>query len=246
MKRLTLTFFPLVLLALNVPVYAQTATPPAPTGSAQAIVSDVIEATQTLGILTVVVLVALGILACIVVIVLVLAWKGLSPLLGTIRSLNTAREDLQEQLFKRLEAGDKERARTAEINERTVNTLTTLETKAEAQDGRKSAVQAIIEHTDGALKPIAEQIDSVIQLLTTDRREHAERANGLDGRVDKLDGKVDEAIRELRQLKTAILKGDTDKLPPLPEGFTDPAPPAPNAAADVWQGDHPAEKHEGD
>ena len=110
------------------PVTAQTPTGP----TATTLVQEVSEATQTLGILTVVVLVVLGILAAIVVIVLVVAAKGLQPLLNTIKSLNDAREDLQGELFKRLEAGDKERPKTAEINERSVSALDELETKTEA------------------------------------------------------------------------------------------------------------------
>jgi hypothetical protein len=171
MRLTALCFFALALLTGGVPVSAQQGTPVPPASSAQAIVSDVIEATQTLGILTVVVLVALGILAAIVVIVLVIAWKGISPLLSTIKSLNDAREDLQSELFKRLEAGDKERAKTAEINERTVNTLTTFETRTEAQAARSTAVEQITAHTENAVQPIKEAADKTLTTITEVERQ---------------------------------------------------------------------------
>lgn len=163
-----LPFFAVLLLTGIVPVYAETATPsaPLPPSVVQGVIQDVAEVTETLGILTVVVLTALGILAVIVIIVLLVAWKGLSPLLGTIKSLNDARGDLQEQLFKRLESGDKERARTAEINERTVNTLSEIETRKEAEAARTDAVTAINQHTDSAVNPIKEAADKTLTTIS--------------------------------------------------------------------------------
>lgn len=243
MKRLVL-FFALVLLTGIVPVYAQTATPNAP-NIPSSVVRDVAEATQTLGVMTVVILVALAVLVGIVVFFIIGALRVSAPLLTTIQKLIASRDDLQRETDEKERRQDEYRAQTAqsmklaaEAQERTVNVLLNLETRKEAQDGRKTAVETITEHTDGALKPLAEQIDGIIKLLVADQQEQARRANALDG-------KVDEAIRELRQLKTAILKGDTNPLDPSKVPDTDPATPAPNAAADVWQGDHP-EKHEGD
>lgn len=257
MKRLV-PFFALVLLTGIVPVSAQTATPEAPT-VVQGVIRDVAEVTQTLGIFTVVILVTLFIIVGVVGVLLVAAWKGLSPLLSTLQNLLASRDRLQQES----EAKDlRDSATYAKMAEALKDTAVALKqnteftgklaaamndfaTKKETESIFNATVTAVTEHADGALKPIAAQIDSVISLLTADREEHTARSNALDGKVDALDGKVDEAIRELRQLKTAILKGDTNPLDPSKVPDTDPTPSAPNAAADVWQGDHP-EKHEGD
>lgn len=196
MHRIALILLSMMLIVA--PVAAQQATP-APSG--QTLVGEVVDATQTLGILTVVILAVLGILAAVVLIVVLIAWRGLSPLLGTIKSLNTAREDLQAQLFERLESGDKERARTAEINERTVSRLGEIETRTEAQQSRQTAVEEINTHTDEAVKPIVRASDDTLSEL----RELREQFKTLitkkqfDGAMTGMTDRLDKIITEMER-----------------------------------------------
>lgn len=233
MRRITLCIVLLACFVRISPVAAQTT--PNPT----TLVQEVSEATQTLGILTVVILVVLGILAVIVVIVLVVAAKGLSPLLNTIRTLNDARGDLQDQLFKRLEAGDKERAKTAEINERTVSALNERETKTEAEARSDAAVTAINTHTDGArdttrreIAELRKKVSTVIQSLERVEK----RLGGSDG-DDTADLSLSAAFHMLKHIERRLDQLGTGPLDPAKVPDTDPAAGSTQKEPDPWQTD---------
>lgn len=217
-RSLRIALASLLLLAVT-PVYAQPTTPQPTTGT---VISEVAGATQTLGILTVVILFVLAVLAGIVVFFVVVAWRLGIPLVGAIQKATEAaqkatdaRDELQDKLFERLESGDRERAVTADINRGTVKALGDMETKTEAKQGRDGAVDSINKHTDEALKPIAKDIERIIKKLDDDQDARTKRETARDE-------KVDEAIKELRQLKEAILKGtgelDPRKVPDTPPG----------------------------
>lgn len=200
-----------LFLLLAAPVTAQPATPSPSNGT---IVSEIIDATQTLGILTVVILFVVGILALIVIFFVIAAGRLGTPLLGALNKANEARDELQEKLFHRLEAGDLERAKTADINSRTVGKLSELETRSEAQQARGDAVSAINRHTDAAheetrklLAPVTRKLDDVIELLN---RDEAARAR----RDETLNLTISQATRELMELKKTVLTiNDTGELP---------------------------------
>lgn len=201
MHRLLVIILSVMLtLAAVAPVLGQ-AIPVTPAPNAPStIVREVSEAAQTLGTLNVVLLAVVAILVVVVVIVLVVAWKGLAPLLGTIRSLNDAREDLQEQLFKRLEAGDKERAQTADINQRTVARLSDLETRTEAQASRQTAVQEINAHTDTVVQPIDGKLQTVAATLEELKRTVVTK-QVLDAAINPLVERIDAALQVIHDLQ---------------------------------------------
>lgn len=236
LRRILLCFLLACFVSIT-PVTAQTPTGP----TATTLVQEVSEATQTLGILTVVVLVVLGILAAIVVIVLVVAAKGLQPLLNTIKSLNDAREDLQGELFKRLEAGDKERQKTAEINERTVSALNERETKTEAEARSDAAVTAINTHTDGAhdttrreIAELRKEVSTVIQSL-----ERVEKRLGGGEGDDTADLSLSAAFHMLKHIERRLDQLGTGPLDPSRVPDTDPTAGSTPKEPDVWSGDHP-------
>lgn len=250
----------LLLCVLSVaPAYGQPVTPVPP--NATTFISEVAETTQALGILTVVVLVVLGVLAVIVLIVLEVAWKGLSPLLATIKTLNDARDELQEQLFSRLEKGDTERATTAAINRETVIELKARETKAEAQTRSNGAITAVNAFTAGAhdatrnqidaegtetrkmFKEVAQQVDEALKI--TEKVQHAndERFSIYDTKFNELLLNVQIELTKLsRLLKTGTGELNPDAVPDTDpalaahtERHADVAPEPP----DIWQGDTP-------
>lgn len=233
LRQILLCFLLLACFVSIAPVTAQTPTGP----TATTLVQEVSEATQTLGILTVVILVVLGILAVIVVIVLVVAAKGLQPLLNTIRTLNDARGDLQDQLFKRLEAGDKERAKTAEINERTVSALNERETKTEAEARSDAAVKAVNTHTDASaietrreIATLRTEVSTVIESL----KRVEKRLGGGEG-DDTADLSLSAAFRMLSHIERRLDQLGTGPLDPAKV----PQEPPPSSEPGVWSGDHP-------
>lgn len=239
----------LLLCVLSVaPAYGQPVTPTPP--NATTFITEVAETTQALGILTVVVLVVLGVLAVIVLIVLAVAWKGLSPLLSTIKTLNDARDDLQEQLFNRLEKGDIERATTAAINRETVNALKERETKTEAQTRSDAAVGQINEHTDIAQRETQRLMAEFEGRLNKALEQLGEATRSIDNRLGAVDDtiriKLEDVRGELNAIKHSVeqAKIDTDKLDPSKVPDIDPAEAARHAdiapkPPSVWDGDHP-------
>lgn len=226
------TFISVLLLACFVsiaPAAAQPVTPP--TAGADVIADRVaLDVQQVGGTSNAIQLIVVGI-------VLVVAWKGLSPLLATIKSLNDARDELQGELFKRLEAGDRERARTAEINERTVSALNERETKQEAEARSDAAVVRITAHTDSAhevtRKEIAElrkEVSTVIHSLERVEK----RLGGGDG-DDTADLSLSAAFHMLKHIERRLDQLGTGPLDPakLPA-----EPPAPKHT-DVWAQDNP-------
>jgi hypothetical protein len=218
------------------PAAAQSVTPP--TAEADVIAERVAAAVQQVGGTS------NAIQLIVVGIVLVVAWKGLSPLLATIKSLNDARDELQGELFKRLEAGDKERAKTAEINERTVSALNERETKQEAEARSDAAVVRINTHTDSAhdvtRKEIAElrkEVSTVIHSLERVEK----RLGGGDG-DDTADLSLSAAFHMLKHIERRLDQLGTGPLDPAKVPAEPPAPSGVRAAAepDIWSGDHPA------
>lgn len=188
----------LSLMLTVAPVYGQS-TPVAPV-TPQSVIGEVSEAAQTLGTLNVVLLAVVGIMVVVVLIVLAVAYRGLSPLLSTIKSLNSAREDLQEQLFKRLEAGDRDRAMTADINQRTVAQLGKIETREQAVESRQLAVAEINTHTDEAVKPIDGKLQQVATTLEELKRDVVTK-QVLDDAINPLVAKIDAALQVIHDLQ---------------------------------------------
>lgn len=195
------------LLLSCAPVQAQT---PAP--SPTTIVRDLSDAAQALGTNNLVQVIVVLIQGGIVVFLVTVAQKGIGPLVSTIKTLNDARDELQDELFKRLEAGDRERARVAEVNERTAAILEALETRGEARSGRRDAVNEINLHTDRAhaetresLKPIEDKLEHVIQMLNDEEQRHVQRDKALNVTLSSV-------TKELVELRQAV-KNLTDRRP---------------------------------
>lgn len=187
------------MLALLVVAPAQAqGTPTAPLNP-QTVIGEVSEAAQTLGTLNVVLLAVVAIMVIVVLIVLAVAYKGLSPLLATIKSLNTSREDLQEQLFKRLEAGDKERATTADINQRTVAQLGEIETRKEAQASRESAVESINTNVTDEHEKTRRLIGDAFEKLTSLETAISLRFDTVDISIKQGFEEIREALQQARQ-----------------------------------------------
>lgn len=197
------------------PVMAQTPTP-TPTTSTSGIVRDLSESAERFGAMTV--------LAFAVIFLLVVAaWRGLAPMLGTIKSLNEARDKLQDELFKRLEAGDEERSRTAKLNERTANILSDLETKQDAQAGRQDAVEAINAHTDTAyekvrdrLQAIEHKLERVINMLEEEEKKQIQRDETISLTLTTASRELIELRSEVKTLKDTS-EPDPLSAPPTPE-----------------------------
>lgn len=210
-----------VLLLSVAPVMAQTPTPTQSTTSG--IVRDLSESAERFGAMTVFAF-------AVVVLLIIAAWRGLSPLLDTIKNLNEDRARLQDELFRRLEAGDRERAKTAEVNERVATILSDLETKKDAQAARNTAVDALKQHTttDGdktreLLKPIERKLDDVLSIL-------ADKDGTRAAREDDLKQKLDKATVELSQLRerVSVQLNDSGEVTPLPAPTETPIAPGPS------------------
>ena len=106
--------------------------------------------------------------------------------------------------------------RWAEVLERLSAQQSEFSTRKEDDHRTDGAVDLINQHTDEKTEPLVEAVDNILKLLTADKATRDKR----DGNFDQ---KLDEAIRELRQLKTAVMKGGTGELDPALVPDTDPA-----------------------
>lgn len=205
----TLVVMLATLLLSCAPAQAQTTEPsPSPT----TIIHELSDAAAALGTNNFVQVVVVLIQGGIVVFLVTVAQKGFTPLVSTIKTLNDTRDELQDALFKRLEVGDKERARVAEVNERTVTILEGLETRGEARSGRHDAVNEINQHVDRAhaetresLKPIEDKLEHVIQMLNDEEQRHVQRDKALNVTLSSV-------TKELVELRQAV-KNLTDRRP---------------------------------
>lgn len=220
------------LLLIAAPIVAE---PAAPTPSAQSVVGEVAQATQTLGVLTVVVLFVVAVLTLIVVFFVMVVWRLGAPLINANQQANEARDRLQATLDRKLEedaAAEKSSAKlrvlsaetqkqTAMTQERTANILSDLETKNEASAGRKSVVDSISEHVteDGdktrlELQAVAEK---VIEAKETAQK--AATVEDLNKVLQPVLAKFDELSEEVR---AAIRNVDTGRLNPADVPDSDP------------------------
>lgn len=213
MKRLTyryIPFFVAILLMAVVPVSAQNLIPPyiQPTATpvppiSNAIVRDVTEATQTLGILTVVILVVLAVMVGVVVFFVIAALRLGLPLVNTVTKLISSRDELQKSADEQERRADEYRAKTAqsmqlaaEAQERTVAALTNLETKTEATQGRANAVTSLQAHFDESVKPIREAADKALNTISDVEKRLDTLATKLDLQAEI--GPLRESIEGLR------------------------------------------------
>lgn len=213
MKRLAMYFFVLPLLVAPLPVYAQTVTPPPASG----VVGEVADAAERLGTLNVIMLV---IVVGVVVLTALAAKYVVVPLINAVTTLTAQVTGALSQ--------------SSVVMQRMVDMTSKLETSDEARE-RREAVETAIgktvetahaetrkqvnEHTDEAMKPIAQKFDAVIQMLNDDREKQSKRD-------EKTDGMLAEATRELLSLKNAVMKlTDTGSLDASKVPSADPAAP---------------------
>jgi len=192
-----------LLILFAAPLYAQPVTPvpPPPESSEWRILQQLVQAVQTMTATdsntenSSTVLFALVALVLIIA-VLVFFWKVAPPLLKQLADAGE-RERQNNEL----------RVRWAESLERLSANMNEFSTRKDDKERTDGAVEKINRHTDETAEPIVKAVDNILKLLTDDKAARDKR----DGDFDQ---KLDEAIRELRQLKNAVLKGDTGPLDP--------------------------------
>ena len=192
----------LSLLLVVAPVAAQEPTPIPP--SASSVVRDVVEATQALGTVTIVILAALAVLVLIVVFFVVAVWRLGSPLVNTVQRLMETVRSLMEARDRRdLEDDTRKQAQIA-VLERYKALLEDIETKEDAVKSRESAVTQINAHTDAAVEPTIENSKEAVddlkklseQMKKLVTQEHfdgtmTDMQKQLDAIIEKMEHKVD-------------------------------------------------------
>lgn len=201
--RFGLIFSVSALLLCVQPAAAQPVSPtPAPPASSEwRIVQELTAAVQTLSATdsatengsTILLGIGFVILA---IILLAFLWKVAPPLFKL----------LADAAERERQAGEL-RLRLAESLERITANMNDYSTRKEDATRTDGAVEAINRHTDDAVDPLAKKADDIIKLLSDAADEREKRENARDA-------KLDEAIREMRELKNAVLKGDTGELNP--------------------------------
>lgn len=208
------------------PIRAQP-TPPDVVENAAQVLEVATEGAQSLGVAAfVAVVVSLVVLVIVVggvVLVALFVWKGgLRPIWDLVDKANKRADeerDAREVSEKKL-TEYRERQATAELtkaqaaerqaaaSERLTDHMAKLETGDEAKAERKSAVKAVNEHTDVALKPIAAQLGQIIEKLTSNEQ-------SLAARDEALNSTVAAATLELVEVKKAVERiTDTGELSP--------------------------------
>lgn len=152
-----------------------------------------------------------------------------------------------------LEQTRDDQAKRIDAQEKRINTL-----EDDLKDAQRELAQERIRVAD--LQRRIEELERDKTALTAERDQLRTDLNSAQDRIRELESQViqlksevetEKRVRETVQPIIDLLQraiphtGDTGKLKPETVPDTDPTTPAPNAAADVWQGDHP-EKHEGD
>lgn len=244
MRLLIAAFAVLLLCAAPVTVYAQTLPQP----------SDVADSVERVGG------VSNAIQLLFMVLLLVVAWRVAKPLIDSNTSANLRATELQVALMKRIEredaieqAREQVRQQTAGSLERTAIILSDLETRTQAVDGRKSAVEQVNTFTADAHKETQRlmnefegRLDKALEKLDT---AYASIDNRLGAVDDTIRIKLEDVRGELNELKQSVdkAKGDTGELNPDAVPAVDPALAAHTERhadvapepPDIWQGDTP-------
>lgn len=209
MKALVILVFSLVLICSPVAAQPVTPAPDPPASSEWRILQELVQAVQGISASdnstenSSAILIAVG-FALLIIAVLVFFWKVAPPLLKQLADAGE-RERQNNEL----------RVRWAESLERLSANMNEFSTRTDDKTRTDSAVEQVNKHTDAAEAPIVKAVDNILKLLTDDKAARDQRDNGFDK-------KLDEAIRELRQLKTAVMKGDTGPLDETKVPATDP------------------------
>lgn len=202
MRRIVATII-LCTIFFTAPIYAQM--PPQATPNATGAVRDLSEAAQALGtsnvVLIIIVIIGLGLVGLMIIV----AARGLTPMIKTIGDLNEARSELQSQLMSRLEKGDATAAKTADINERTVGVLGTLMTKVQAEDSVKAIQTTVTEARDktiSEIQSVGKTLDTAILILEKEQTNRSKR--------DDLDATQDVTLAliaaELKAVKETLIR----------------------------------------
>ena len=158
------------------------------------------------------------------VLLLVVAWRGLKPLIDSSRSS-------QEALLKRIEREDAVetqrelvRQSTAASLEKAADILSKLETAEQASQGRVSAVTELKEHVTAELQPVAQDMGQMRQTLDEAVGEIKKASQRLDELATKADLQTElSPIKQgLDALATRLTTLETHLAPPT-------APPAPES-----------------
>lgn len=233
----------LMLFMLSFSVVAQEPDiTPTPRPSTATVITEVSEAVQTnsnaLGILVLVVI----ILGIIVVIFLVVAWKGLQPLIKALTDANQERNKLQEKVFEMIttqaereviinqtrQMQSKSLEATAKQQETTAKLMVEIETKHEAQTGRVGIISNVNEHMDNAVKALNSTLETAVHEISELKTELQNKvskddlSDGMKPILDKLDsmsGRITAMSGELSELRTALTSKEivavTEEPPPL-------------------------------
>lgn len=215
MPRLALVVSVLTFCLAASPVVAQT---PTPSGS---VISEVANAAQTLGVVSVIAVVAVFILLVAVSALFVGVYRLGKPLVDTTTSANARNDTLTQELSRTNEASRRAgkrnlaiQARMADTLRRTGDILSALETASQAAEGRNSAVKTITDHVDTVIKPVDGKLDTVVQTLEEVKASMV-TSKRLDDIVNPLIKRIDDAltsIRDLQQNGVIVSKGDTGPL----------------------------------
>jgi hypothetical protein len=166
-------------------------------------VDELTSAAQTFGIINVIVM-------GVVVLLIVAAMKGLSPLLSALKETTERGSEAQAHFVKQVELNAEQAKIIALINERTVAALSALEPRTEAQNERKLAVEMVNKRIDemnastkANIQTIIERLGSIIDMLTTAETTRSSQHDAINGTLVKVTGELVTLRQVMEQLKNA-------------------------------------------
>jgi hypothetical protein len=166
-------------------------------------VDELATAAQTFGIINVIVM-------GVVVLLIVAAMKGLSPLLSALKETTERGSEAQAHFVKQVELNAEQAKIIALINERTVAALSALEPRTEAQNERKLAVEMVNKRIDemnastkANIQTIIERLGSIIDMLTTAETTRSSQHDAINGTLVKVTGELVTLRQTMEQLKNA-------------------------------------------
>lgn len=218
-KTKSIIFLLLFSCIMIAPVYSQEAEPTStPTPSTRTMITEISDSVQNIGIQNFV-------MSGVVVIILIVAWKGLDPLLKANANANNRATEAQNKLFEFIEKREKDNEklnefrrlqsesmeRTALAQEATVKHMTEIETRKEALERSNTQVDTIKSHTSSELAGAAETINKHTDESVGSLRQVVEDAVGGIGEIkEQLQATV--KVDDLENILSPLLKPIVDRL----------------------------------
>src|SRR5690606_4173222 len=218
-KTKSIIFILLFSCIMISPVYAQEIEPASmPRPTTTTILTEVSDSVQTIGILNFV-------SAGIVILVLVVAYKGLAPLIKANSEANKTTAEVQNKLIDFIEKQAREMEKINEIRraqteamerialaqEATVKHMNEIETRKEALERSNTQVDTIKSHTSSELAGASETINKHTDESVGRSRQAVEDAVGVIGEIkEQLQATL--KVDDLENILSPLLKPNEDRL----------------------------------